>query len=110
MIRGLRYGPANGRTQGRKNVENGHMARMNAALTHEDVVEAARKGGRRAALTTDYKKLGAAGGPIGGSVQGRKNVESGHIQKLGHMRWHVAHGVRKPGCVLCFPILEILDS
>jgi hypothetical protein len=39
--------------------------------------------------------------PENGRIQGRKNTENGHMQKMRHIRWHVHRGIIMPSCSLC---------
>ena len=66
----------------------------------------ARKGGlmawRNGSITLDHQiKAGRIGGAICGPIQGRKNVESGQVFKIPHIRWHVKRGIKKTGCSFC---------
>ncbi len=36
-----------------------------------------------------------------GTVQGRKNAESGHMKKIAHMRWHIDRNTTNPNCTFC---------
>ena len=73
----------NGKKQGKKNAENGHMAQIQKL---SDTVTAGKKGG----AATIASGKGAFGDPIqrlescrrGGKVQGKKNAESGHLKKI----------------------------
>jgi hypothetical protein len=68
----------NGTLQGRKNVESGHLARIQKL--------GASLGGKITGNITKERRIGifALGmAAVGGRIQGKKNVESGHISRLG---------------------------
>ena len=73
----LKAATAGGHTQGRKNVEDGHLDRIRS---HDGSVRA-------------------------GKLQGRRNVENGHLAKARrgalHSRWHLRRGIVNPQCPLC---------
>ncbi len=55
-----------------------------------------RKGGfaRAASMTPEERSER-------GRFLGRKNIDSGHIYKLNHLRWHINRGIVNPNCKLC---------
>lgn len=89
-------GRIGGRVQGRKNVENGHCARLLAEIrdlpqTKEAQIRAGRDIFKRKTgifgMAPEQKleassKGGRIGGPIGGRIQGRKNVENGQLARI----------------------------
>jgi hypothetical protein len=62
--------------QGTNNVNSGHMERMRALVDLEKVRNHARS-------------------------LGKKNVETGHIFRLGHTRYHASRGIINPKCRFC---------
>ncbi len=74
---GRTYGKMNGQVQGKKNVENGHLAKVRTS-------EVCIKGGQRNAESGQIQALGRSG--IGGRIRGREAAKSGQIQKLGHVQ------------------------
>jgi hypothetical protein len=93
---------------GRKNVETGHLASISSKggkIAGRIAVET----GRLASIATfeTRSKGGRKGGKIGGRIQGNKNVESGHLANVRHIRWHVKRGIKKVGCSFCFPEAEL---
>ena len=77
---------ANGKLQGTRNAESGHMQRIQKL---SDLVAAGRKGG----TTTITKGKGAFADPVerlksaskGGKTQGKRNAESGHLQRIAQL-------------------------
>jgi len=74
---------ANGKLQGKRNAESGHMQRIQKL---SDPVAAGKKGG----ATTIARGKGSFGDPKerlksaskGGKTQGKRNAESGHLQRI----------------------------
>jgi hypothetical protein len=111
-------GPIQGLIQGRKNVKSGQLAGIR---TRENCAKGGSiqglkniESGQLAGLRTPEHQRAA--GRIGGlkNVEsgwaqelGRRAVESGHIQALGHIRWHVNRGLKSPNCFLCQTNLSI---
>lgn len=103
-----------GHIGGRKNVESGHMARMQ---THANRAAGGRISGPKTARnktgihgrsSEQMAADGRKGGRIGGRITGRKFKEEGlglfAVQNQGigpHTRWHVNRGVVNPNCDLC---------
>jgi hypothetical protein len=92
---------------GREAVKSGQLARI---TTPETRIKAGKVAGRiRVASGFFSREHQSKVGKIGGKIGGRKNTESGHIQSIGvlgtHARCHVARGVKKDGCRLCYPDL-----
>jgi len=77
---------ANGKLQGGRNKESGHMTRIQKL---GDVVAAGKTGG----ATTIARGKGAFGDPVerlksaskGGKTQGNRNAESGHLQRIAQL-------------------------
>jgi hypothetical protein len=77
---------ANGKLQGKRNADNGHMKRVQKLSNPS---EAGKKGG----AATIASGKGAFGDPIqrlesarkGGAAQGKINAESGHLKKIAQM-------------------------
>lgn len=65
-----------GKTQGRKNVESGHLANIRS--------KAGKMGGRTNAQSGHMERLGKSGvgGRLGGKIGGRKNAESGLLTRI----------------------------
>ena len=91
-------GRTGGLIQGRRCVENGHLARI-CVLGGRIAGRAAAKSGQIASIATPESR--AKGGRMGGRIAGRKNVESGHLTRLAHNRWHVARDIVNVECELC---------
>lgn len=77
---------ANGKLQGKRNAESGHMQRVQKL---SDPVSAGKKGG----ATTVALGKGSFGNPIerlksaskGGKTQGKRNAESGHLKRISQL-------------------------
>lgn len=77
---------ANGKLQGKRNVESGHIQRIQKI---GDVVAAGKKGG----ATTMERGKGAVADPVeraksqskGGKTQGKRNAESGHLKRIAQL-------------------------
>lgn len=77
---------ANGKLQGKRNAESGHMQRIQKM---GDVVAAGKKGG----ATTIARGKGSFADPVerlksaskGGKTQGKRNAESGHLQRIAQL-------------------------
>lgn len=75
-----------GKVQGKRNVENGHMARIQKL---GNLVEAGKKGG----ATTIARGKGSFGNPTerlksaskGGKTQGKRNAENGHLKRIAQL-------------------------
>jgi hypothetical protein len=80
----------NGRIQGRKNVESGHMQALHRKNVESGHLDRIRRLAALSLTPEQRSKFGHVGGSIGGRIsgpiQGRKNVESGHIQELGRIQ------------------------
>jgi hypothetical protein len=119
------YGAVGGHVSGKKNVESGHWATLR---TPEIIMMGAKAAGALAARTGQINKIktyesclkGALNQSTqdkarGGYTQGKKNVESGHLNKARksalHSRWHTKGSTTKSGkwveakpsprCVFC---------
>ena len=77
---------ANGKLQGKRNAESGHMQRIQKM---GDVVAAGKKGG----ATTIARGKGSFADPVerlksaskGGETQGKRNAESGHLKRISQL-------------------------
>ena len=78
-------GSKGGHTQGRKNVESGHLAKI------------ASSGGRKAVETGHLARVSSRGGRI----QGLKNFENSVLAKALHIRWHINRNRPSPQCSFC---------
>ncbi len=94
-----------GRTQGRRNAENGHMAKIGhiQGLKNTEI-------GRKRGLIQGPKNVASGQAQKWGRTAGRLAVESGQLAKIQirensdkgrHNRWHVWRGIVKPECPLC---------
>lgn len=75
--------------QGRKNVENGHMRRLNASFTHEERQYAGHLSGRTAVESGQLDSLR--------TIEHQKMAS----QYAHHTRWHVNRGIISATCPLC---------
>lgn len=98
---------ANGRRAGhiggRKNAKSGHLKNL---ATFESCSKGGRIGGRRNAesgqiMTIATFESRSKAGKKGGEIVGRKNIESGHLARINHIRWHVNRDRVNPKCSLC---------
>lgn len=77
---------ANGKLQGKRNAESGHMQRIQKMA---DASEAGKKGG----ATTIARGKGSFADPVerlksaskGGKTQGKRNAESGHLKRIAQL-------------------------
>jgi hypothetical protein len=96
-----------GHTQGFRNVENGHLARVRS-------VEGSSKGGLLTGgtheMSPEAQERMHRGASKAGSSSCQKRKETGQYQSLEHRRvgrlnqhnrWHVARGIVNPSCSLC---------
>jgi hypothetical protein len=82
-IGGVTGGAISGPINGRRNVENGHMARMR---------------------TPEHQRAaGRLGGKIGGKINGQRAAELGKAQQLACIRWHRNRGIVSAKCRNCNP-------
>ena len=91
---------------GRRAVESGQLAQ---ARTREGSIKGGLKAGGQHAESGHMSKIGKMHGPI----QGKKNVESGLLEKIRpaagrkggpigmHNRWHVRRGIVSATCKIC---------
>jgi hypothetical protein len=80
----ITYNSIGGKMQGARNVESGHMERIRSMIDHEKRVEALKKSMYEnktgwLSLTEEQQKMYAS---MGGSVQGRRNAENGHMDRI----------------------------
>jgi len=103
-----------GHLQGQAAVESGQLAEARSIRTPEEHREFSRRGG----LANVESGHIAAVGRAHGKIQGRKNVESGLLEKIRpaagrkggpiamHNRWHVKRGIISSTCKLCNPVIN----
>jgi hypothetical protein len=91
-----------GRIQGRKNVENGHLALI---TRKENQSKGGKTQGQKNLESGHLAIIASQGGKVGGKVAGRKNVESGHLAAIRNeenqskgakicccLRWNIRRG------------------
>lgn len=92
-------GHKGGKTQGRRNVETGHMLRM---ATPGSRSKGGKIGGKKAVESGQLASICTPEHQSkGGKIQGKRNAESGQLARAGHIRWHVNRTIVNPECEFC---------
>ena len=83
------YGPLNkGSEHCRKNGRiQGRKNAKSGQLDQIRDIEKCKEVGRRNVQSGHLQRISSLGGKVGGKTQGRKNVESGHLSKLNSQKW-----------------------
>ncbi len=107
------HGKKNGEVQGRKNIESGHMTRLKQRNTQNGhLLRISSLGGKISGPLHVENMLSTSSEDRakGGRKSGRKNVESGHLDRIRpkghHVRCHVKRGILVSSCKFCKPIAE----
>jgi hypothetical protein len=91
------------RVAGKRNLNNGHMARIRSlgGKTGVGGKIGGKIGGRKNVESGHIQRLQKQYCVLAATAAGKKNVESGHAFRLPHLRWHVKRGIVNPDCNFC---------
>jgi hypothetical protein len=79
-----------GLTQGKRNVESGHLAEIRSRRTKEEMIATGKRLGRWSVDSGHIHAIKtpeslSKGGKIGGVISGRMNAENGHLDRIGKL-------------------------
>lgn len=72
-----------------------------SGLIPKNYVGMGQAGGRQHVASGHWQTMHSVGGKVGGKVTGRKNAQSGLLDKARHIHWHVNRNIVKASCSLC---------